>query len=395
MSYCTDFDLASAVAALRIFTVVDVVRTTDKQSPPAPFNMSSLIQSADNHLHFTADQTKDLAQKLFESGHITYHRGDSINLSEYGFDMLQAYAKANNLGVVSTKRTWEEKAGSQQGHEAIRPSDFSAEVAGSTRDEQMLYNTIRLRALASQMEAAEFAVHEITLESVDTVVGAAVKFLAKARVMTSPGWKRLVKTDHIGVGQGGEQNYAARLPTLEIGQRVTALSGEIKHLITKAPERYSEGSLVGKMESLGIGRPGTYASAIKTIKTKEYAVIKQRFFHASEIGISAVGMLSKNFSFLDYKYTAMMEDRLDDITSGKVVFVDTVRDMHQDLGKEVKEMGSRVGGSYPCPKCGAELRIRKGPRGQFWGCSTFPVCKGVAEDKNGVPALEKRSIPNA
>lgn len=388
MSYCTDFALASAVAALRIFTVVDVVRTTDKQSPPAPFNMSSLIQAADNHLHFTADQTKGLAQKLFEDGHITYHRGDSINMSDYGFDMLQAYAKANNLGVVSTKRTWKEKAGSQQGHEAIRPSDFSAEAAGSTRDEQMLYITIRLRALASQMEAAEFAVHEITLESVDRVAGAAVKFLAKARVMTSPGWKRLVKTDQTGAGQGNEI-HAARLPTLEIGQQVTALSGEIKNLITKAPERYSEGSLVQKMETLGIGRPGTYASAIKTIKTKEYAIIKERFFYATETGISAIGMLSKNFSFLNYKYTAMMEDGLDDITSGKAVFVDTVKAMHQDLGSEIKAIGSRVGESYPCPKCGAELRIRKSAKGQFWGCSKFPDCKGTAEDKNGKPVLVK------
>lgn len=394
MTHCTDIDIASKVAALREFTVIDLARTTEKQSPPAPFNMSSLIQAADHLLHFTADQIKDLAQKLFEDGHITYHRGDSINLSDYGFDMLRVHAEANNIDIVTTKRTWVEKAGAQQGHEAIRPTDFGAEIAGATKDEQMLYGVIRLRAIASQMQQAEFAVHAISLESVDMVAGDPVKFMAKARVIMAPGWKQLVKTDQTGVGQGGEQNYAARLPTLEIGQRVTALSGEIKHLITKAPERYSEGSLVGKMESLGIGRPGTYASAIKTIKTKEYAVIKQRFFHASEIGISAIGMLSKNFSFLNYKYTATMEDRLDDITSGKAVFVDTVRDMHQDLGKELKEMGGRVGESYPCPKCGADLRIRKGPRGQFWGCSTFPVCKGVAEDKNGVPALEKRSISN-
>jgi DNA topoisomerase-1 len=243
------------------------------------------------------------------------------------------------------------------------------------------------------MPAAEFDVQTISLESSDMIAGKPVILLAKARKMTAPGWRTLLKTNQ-QEGEGRGLQNAARLPTLEIGQQITALSGAVKSLITKAPARYSEGSLVQKMESLGIGRPGTYASAIKTIKSKEYAVIKLRFFHATDTGISAIGTLSPNFSFLDYKYTAGMEDRLDAITSGNAVFRDTVRAVHQDLGTEIKAMGGRVGESYPCPKCGAELRVRKGPKGLFWGCSKFPACKGTAEDREGKPLLTKAPVSN-
>lgn len=394
MTYCTDINAAEKVAGLRIFTVSGLAQTPEKQNPPPPFNMSSLIQAADHSLHFTADKTKDVAQKLFEAGHITYHRGDSINLSDYGFDILRAYAGDHGIEIVNTRRSWKEKAGAQQGHEAIRPSNFAAKEIVGTEDEQMLYAAIRLRAIASQMPAAEFDVQTISLESVDMIDGKPAMFLAKARKMTAPGWKTLLKTDQAGE-EGRGQQYATHLPTLEIGQQITANSGAVKSLITKAPARYSEGSLVHKMESLGIGRPGTYASAIKTIKTKEYAVIKSRFFYATDTGISAIGTLSGSFSFLDYKYTATMEDSLDAITSGNAAFRDTVRSVHQDLGNEIKAMGGGAGESYPCPKCGAELRVRKGPKGMFWGCSKYPACKGTAEDREGKPMLTKASVPNA
>lgn len=388
MTYCTDINTAEKVAGLRTFTVSALTLTPEKQNPPPPFNMSSLIQAADHSLHFTADKTKDVAQKLFEAGHITYHRGDSINLSEYGFDMLRTYAVASGIETLKSRRQWKEKAGAQQGHEAIRPSRFEAEDIGGSEDEQMLYATIRARAIASQMPAAEFDVQTISLESTEMVAGKPAIFLAKTRKMTAPGWRVFLKAGQ-GAEEGGGGQCATSLPTLEIGQQITAASGAVKSLITKAPPRYSEGSLVHKMESLGIGRPGTYASAIKTIKTKEYAVITSRFFHATDTGISAISTLTSNFSFLDYKYTASMEDRLDAITAGSAAFRETVSSVYQDLGREIKAIGGRVGESYPCPKCGSELRIRKGPKGMFWGCSKFPACKGTAEDLEGKPLLGK------
>ena len=282
--------------------------------PYAPFMTSTLQQEAGRKLHFTSARTMRIAQRLYENGHITYMRTDSTSLSKQGLDAARAAARElYGANFVADKpRIYDRKVkNSQEAHEAIRPAGerfaTPGQLAGALDAEEFkLYELIWQRTVASQMEDARGNSTKVTI-AVDAA-GEACEFTATGRTVTFPGWLR---------AYSDKQDNETRLPQLAKGDELATKSVTADGHSTNPPARYTEASLVKKMEDLGIGRPSTYASIIKTIQDRGYVVARGNALVPSWVAFSVVGLLENNFDALvDYDFTSSMEDELDEIAHG-------------------------------------------------------------------------------
>ena len=294
--------------------VTSVEEKPYSRKPYAPFMTSTLQQEAGRKLHFTSARTMRIAQRLYENGHITYMRTDSTSLSKQGLDAARSAARElyGDNYVTKSPRTYDRKVkNSQEAHEAIRPAGerFSTpgQLAGSLDAEEFkLYELIWQRTVASQMEDARGTSMKVT------VAGDAndqkCEFAATGRTVTFPGWLRAYSDSN---------DSETRLPQLSEGDTLTTNSVTADGHTTNPPARYTEASLVKKMEDLGIGRPSTYASIIKTIQDRGYVVARGNALVPSWVAFSVVGLLENNFDALvDYDFTSSMEDELDEIAHG-------------------------------------------------------------------------------
>jgi len=242
------------------FTVSDVTTSPATRNPGAPFTTSTLQQEANSKLGFGARATMSSAQKLYQEGKITYMRTDSVNLSGQAINDAKAYITSAFGPDYSTVRTFKTKSASaQEAHEAIRPTDMSLEKGSSNEYDQKLYNLIRTRALASQMAAAKLERTTATI----TISSSDLHFEAKGEVIVFPGFLRVY---------GGGKKDPDILPQMTSGQQLSLESATAKQTFARPPARFTEGSLVKKLEELGIGRPSTYATIINTIQVRDYAV---------------------------------------------------------------------------------------------------------------------------
>ncbi|OHO78049.1 DNA topoisomerase I [Corynebacterium sp. HMSC036E10] len=284
------------------------------RKPYAPFMTSTLQQEAGRKLHFTSARTMRIAQRLYENGHITYMRTDSTSLSKQGLDAARAAARElYGADYVSAKpRVYDRKVkNSQEAHEAIRPAGerfaTPGQLAGALDAEEFkLYELIWQRTVASQMEDARGNSTKITIAA--DAAGEACEFTATGRTVTFPGWLR---------AYSDRQSNETRLPQLAKGDELATKSVTADGHTTNPPARYNEASLVKKMEELGIGRPSTYASIIKTIQDRGYVFVRGNALVPSWVAFSVVGLLENNFDALvDYDFTSSMEDELDEIAHG-------------------------------------------------------------------------------
>ena len=284
------------------------------RKPYAPFMTSTLQQEAGRKLHFTSARTMRIAQRLYENGHITYMRTDSTSLSKQGLDAARSAARelygANY--VTDAPRTYDRKVkNSQEAHEAIRPAGerfaTPGQLAGSLDAEEFkLYELIWARTVASQMQDARGTSMKVTLQG--DAAGEACEFAATGRTVTFPGWLR---------AYSDRQANETRLPQLTKGDELATNKVTADGHSTNPPARYTEASLVKKMEELGIGRPSTYASIIKTIQDRGYVFVRGNALVPSWVAFSVVGLLENNFDALvDYDFTSSMEDELDEIAHG-------------------------------------------------------------------------------
>ena len=284
------------------------------RKPYAPFMTSTLQQEAGRKLHFTSARTMRIAQRLYENGHITYMRTDSTSLSRQGLDAARSAARelygANY--VTDAPRTYDRKVkNSQEAHEAIRPAGerfaTPGQLAGSLDAEEFkLYELIWARTVASQMQDARGTSMKVTLQG--DAAGEACEFAATGRTVTFPGWLR---------AYSDRQANETRLPQLAKGDELATNKVTADGHSTNPPARYTEASLVKKMEELGIGRPSTYASIIKTIQDRGYVFVRGNALVPSWVAFSVVGLLENNFDALvDYDFTSSMEDELDEIAHG-------------------------------------------------------------------------------
>ena len=293
------------------------------RKPYAPFMTSTLQQEAGRRLHFTSERTMRIAQRLYENGHITYMRTDSTSLSKQGLSAARNSATSiyGAEYVSDSPRVYDRKVkNSQEAHEAIRPAGESFATPGQLSDqldaeEFKLYDLIWKRTVASQMADAKGTSMKVTVAGTAATDKGSydVEFSATGRTITFPGFLKAYGADDAKGDKKGE----TRLPHLEEGRGLTAKEVSAEGHSTNPPARYTEASLVKKMEDLGIGRPSTYASIIKTIQDRGYVVSRGNALVPSWVAFAVVGLLEENFTELvDYDFTSSMEDELDQIATG-------------------------------------------------------------------------------
>lgn len=383
--YFLDKSAAEKIAALRTLDILSCDEKESRAAPPAPFTTSSMQQAASNALKFKPKKTMELAQKLYEAGHITYMRTDSPNLSESAIAEIRAYCDAQGWPLPAKPRTWKSKVGAQEAHEAIRPTHVDVEEAGETDDEKALYRLVRIRTLASQLADAVFDVRVARLAG--DVDGKKAVFEAKGRTLREQGWKVVMAAD-ASLADAEEAEPDNAVPDLKAGCQATAIRGEVKTKKTKPAARFSEASLIREMEKRGIGRPATYAAIMENITSRTYVKEEKGFLVPTPRGEKLVDALVGAFGFLDLDFTSHMEERLDDVAGGKVSYVECVGVFHAQL---MEELGKFVQAhAVPCPACGDREQFRhicsKEKGWNFWGCK---ACGATFADDNGRPGPKR------
>ena len=301
--------------------VINVEEKSYTRKPSAPFMTSTLQQEAGRKLHYTSERTMRVAQRLYENGHITYMRTDSTTLSEQGLQAArqQAIALFGKDHVADAPRRYDRKVkNSQEAHEAIRPAGEQFSTPAELRsqldaEEYKLYELIWQRTIASQMADVKGVSMKVTIGNED------VEFTTTGRTVTFAGFLRAY-SDAIADAAASSDANQSRLPHLKVGDEVAISDVAADEHTTNPPARYTEASLVKKMEDLGIGRPSTYASIIKTIQDRGYVYSRGNALVPSWVAFAVVGLMEKSFAALvDYDFTSSMEDELDDIAAGNEV----------------------------------------------------------------------------
>jgi DNA topoisomerase-1 len=370
---------------------IEKKRTTSK--PPPPFITSTLQQSASSRLSFGAQRTMRLAQTLYESGHITYMRTDSTNLSPEALSMARDYVKREfGQRYVPEKPNYyaSSNKNAQEAHEAIRPTDVAMTPAEAraklSPDEWKVYQLIWNRFVGCQMPPAEFDQTAVTIAA-PTKEGDAV-FRATGRKLVFDGFMKVM----------GVSSEDQLLPELKERQPVAPLEITPTQHFTQPPARYTEASLVKKLEELGIGRPSTYASIIQTIQDREYVVQIDRRFYATMLGSIVTDKLMQGFpDIMDVKFTAGMEGKLDDVEEKTVDWIKLLQDFYGPFHKEVVDALEKLehaGGTpspYKCPKCGKPMLYRISKNGFFLACSDRECKTTQPVDQQGKPTLREVS----
>src|SRR3989344_2977789 len=369
------------------WSVGDITEKDEERNPRPPFITSTLQQTASTRLGFAPPRTMRAAQKLYEAGHITYMRTDSVNLGKEAVTKMAGVVE-NLFGKeylhVRVYTTTSKNA--QEAHEAIRPTDPSHARAGATPDETQLYELIRTRALASQMAPAR-----IMRSSVTAKADARIPFFtANGSRVLFPGWLAL---DTAARGEDVE------LPKLAVGDALALLSLGSEEKQTEPPNRYTEAGLIKELEKRGIGRPSTYASIMKTIADRGYVEKMGRSLKPTATGMVVSGWLEENFpTYVSDTFTAEMENELDEIARGERGYTETLTAFYGPFEKAVRakdklpkatSLGD-AGAEFPCPLCGSSMEFKLGRGGIFMSCKKYPDCLGArteegAELKSDVP----------
>ncbi len=370
--------------------VTDIKESEQKRSPRAPFTTSTLQQTASTRLGFSPARTMQVAQRLYEAGHITYMRTDSTNLSKQAQDQILAFVSKKYGKENAEARTYATKSkNAQEAHEAIRPTHVESLHEGATDEQTSLYKLIWERAVSSQMVDAKLLKTKIVANvnrlsppsrgSAEALRGEGVfpDFTANGSRLISPGWLA------VDTGARGED---VELPKLSIGKELDLKNLEAIAKQTQPPSRYTEAGLVKELESRGIGRPSTYASIMKTIEDRGYVKKEGRTLFPTDTGDVVSSFLEQNFAnYISDTFTAEMENELDEIAEGKRTYVKTLKDFYGPFIADVESKESipkltNLGDApegITCPVCGSPMVIKLSKNGKFLSCAGFPDCNGA------------------
>lgn len=358
--------------------IVNIEESEQKRSSRAPFITSTLQQAASSRLGFSPSRTMGIAQKLYESGYITYMRTDSTNLGQQALDQIGAVIeKTYGKNYIQFQKYAAKSKNAQEAHEAIRPSHFVKESAGHNDEQKKLYRLIWQRAVASQMADAKLARTKI-IANIQAGQSTIPDFEATGSRVIFDGW---LKADPESVG---EQNI---LPKCNKDEKLDLLRVDKEEKQTEPPSRYTEAGLIKELEKRGIGRPSTYASISKTIEDRGYVSKENKSLHPTDTGDVVSSFIEQNFpTYISDSFTAEMEDKLDDIATGTRTYLKTLTDFYGPFHKDVKskdkiEKITNLGSAdpkYKCPKCGnTPMEIKLGKNGKFLSCSKYPDCDGA------------------
>lgn len=435
---------------VKVFKISNIQKKEVLRNPAPPFITSTLQQEASNKLRFSAKKTMMLAQQLYEGvelgdegrvGLITYMRTDSTRLSDESINAVREYIY-NNYGkeyLPQTPRVFKKSKVSQDAHEAIRPTNMKYEPKFVKKylDEDLfaLYELIWNRFVACQMSSA------VLDQTIIEIVGDNYLFRALGSTIKFNGYMQVYEESKID-GEEKDEEKANKIPVeINVGEILTLINLIPEQHFTKPPARYTEASLIKELESRGIGRPSTYATIISTILERGYVELEDRRLIPTDLGFAVNKILVSNFpDVVDYKFTARMEEDLDEIASGKKGYVEVVDSFFKPFDKYLKELENRkdkikeqiqeetdivcvkcgskmvvkidkygkylacsnpecnytmafptngeVGQVRICPQCGGRLILRHGRFGKFYGCENYPSCKYTESITTGIKCPE-------
>ncbi|MFA6278691.1 MAG: type I DNA topoisomerase [Candidatus Paceibacterota bacterium] len=380
------------------WSVAGVTEKAEDRNPRPPFTTSTLQQTASTRLGFAPSRTMRAAQKLYEAGHITYMRTDSVNLSKEAVAKMASVVEkqfGKEYLQVRVYKTTSKNA--QEAHEAVRPTDPSQARAGSTPDETQLYELIRVRSLASQMAPARVMRTNISAKadppSSHSGEASIPLFTANGSRIIFLGWLAL---DTKARGEDVE------LPKLATGDPLTLLSLSSEEKQTEPPNRYTEAGLIKELEKRGIGRPSTYASIMKTIQDRGYVEKLARALKPTATGMVVSGWLEEHFpTYVSDTFTAEMENELDEIARGERGYTETLSAFYGPFEKAVHakdklpkatSLGD-ASSEFSCPLCGSPMEFKLGRGGVFMSCKRYPDCLG-ARNEEGVEMHGDEPIGN-
>ena len=364
------------------FKVKSIESKERKTNPQPPFMTSTLQQSASNRLGFSPKKTMMLAQSLYEGvqtnsgfmGAITYMRTDSLNIAKEALSAARELIKSEfgSKYLPKTANIYTTKSkGAQEAHEAIRPTNlsFTPQIASQYLDKDMLklYTLIYNRFLASQMSPSLCEIQNIIIK------GKNCEFKLLGKKVTFDGFYRVY----------GDMDKDKILPPLKIDDNMSIQSIKSTKHTTEPPSRYSEAGLVKKLESLGIGRPSTYAPTISLLTSRDYVKVEKKQLIPNDIAFTITSVLEENFKdIVDSEFTSKMEEKLDDIAENKADWQEVLSNFYHPFIKQIDEGKTNIKSQKvaepigeKCPDCGGELVKRKGRFGEFIACLNFPKCK--------------------
>lgn len=364
------------------FKVKSIESKERKTNPQPPFMTSTLQQSASNRLGFSPKKTMMLAQSLYEGvqtnsgfmGAITYMRTDSLNIAKEALSAARELIKSEfgSKYLPKTANIYTTKSkGAQEAHEAIRPTNlnFTPQIASQYLDKDMLklYTLIYNRFLASQISPSLCEIQNIIIK------GENCKFKLLGKKVSFDGFYRVY----------GDMDKDKILPPLKIDDNMSIQSIKSTKHTTEPPSRYSEAGLVKKLESLGIGRPSTYAPTISLLTSRDYVKVEKKQLIPNDIAFTITSVLEENFKdIVDSEFTSKMEEKLDDIAENKADWQEVLSNFYHPFIKQIDEGKTNIKSQKvaepigeKCPDCGGELVKRKGRFGEFIACLNFPKCK--------------------
>lgn len=402
-------DLKKAIEAAN-FTVSTVEAKPARRNPYAPFTTSTLQQEASRKLGFAPAITMRIAQRLYEginlggetTGLITYMRTDGVQIADEAITQARTVI-GEDYGknyVPGTPRQYQTKAkNAQEAHEAIRPTDLSRrprDMAGKLdSDQAKLYELIWLRTIASQMESAEL--ERTTVDIVAKAGARTLELRATGQVVKFDGFLALYQE---GTDDAGDDDDSRRLPAMSEGEALKREALAVNQHFTEPPPRFSEASLVKRMEELGIGRPSTYASIIQVLKDRGYVKLEKKRLYGEDKGRVVIAFLENFFArYVEFDFTANLEEQLDRVSNNEISWQDVLKDFWRDFIAAVNDIkdvrvsevldvldemlgphiyAPREDGGDPrqCPTCGTgKLNLKAGKFGAFVGCSNYPECR--------------------
>lgn len=410
------------------FYISNIEKKRVKRNPIPPFTTSTLQQEASRKLGFSAYKTMRVAQKLYEginlnketSGLITYMRTDGVQISQEAITNIREFI-SNEYGknfIPESPRYYKSKAANaQEAHEAIRPTNFtySPKLISKylDKDQLKLYDLIWKRTLSSQMASAELDKTTVDIKSKDN----SITFRTNGSQIAFPGFLKVYKESFDEKTTSSDNDDDKLLPILNLNENLDLKKLEDEQHFTQPPARYTDASLVKKMEELGIGRPSTYASTLRVLVERDYVIKESGKLIPEERGRILTAFLSNFFGkYVDYEFTATLEKDLDKISDGKLPYKDLLSDFWRDFKKHLDKMtdlerseilntleseleqmffsteDNQFDASKKCPKCSdGKIGLQLGKYGAFIGCNNYPECKytkQIANKKDGNPEFD-------
>ena len=363
------------------YIITDVKKSEKKKNPPPPFITSSLGQEGSRKLGFTMKKTMMVAQKLYEAGHITYMRTDSVRISQDAIAMAKSHILSKFSEKYYLSRVFKTKDSAQDAHEAIRPTNLDnidSLLSSLPRDEQRLMSLIYNRFLASQMQIAIYDTTKITIEVNNYV------FVTTGSIIKFDGFMKLYIE-----GKDDEENSEddeSILPELNVGDLLKQKQLNFEQKYTEPPARYTESTLVKILEEKGIGRPSTYAPTISTIEDRFYIEKEKKYLVPTNLGEVVNDLMENNFkNIVDEQFTANMESTLDRIAEGKETYLKTITDFYSPFAISLEAAQNSIEkvklkeevSEEICELCGKNMVVKQGKYGKFLACPGFPECKNI------------------